>query len=124
MNENRDAVNNAWNLIKQGNYRDALAVLEAYSPNDLSSHYFLASLLLECYNKLEMYNKAINCGENLCTQKNCSPSIKQNYAWSLYFAYFKKNEVLPLEEAIPLIERIASLTDCTKKVNPLVLTIF
>ena len=52
MNENRDAVNNAWNLIKQGNYRDALAVLEAYSPNDLSSHYFLASLLLECYNKL------------------------------------------------------------------------
>ena len=124
MNENRDAVNNAWNLIKQGNYRDALAVLEAYSPNDLSSHYFLASLLLECYNKLEMYNKASNCGENLCTQKNCSPSIKQNYAWSLYFAYFKKNEVLPLEEAIPLIERIASLTDCTKKVNPLVLTIF
>lgn len=40
MNQNSETVNNAWNLMKQGNYKDALPLLEASLNEDLSQNYF------------------------------------------------------------------------------------
>jgi tetratricopeptide (TPR) repeat protein len=124
MNQKSEIVNNAWNLMKQGNYKDALPILETSLNEDLSQNYFLASLLLDCYNKLGLYQKAIALGEELCSKENCWASIKQSYAWSLYFAYFKNSATLSPEEAIPILDKMALITDCNKKVNPLSLSIF
>jgi hypothetical protein len=63
----------------------------------------IGSMLLTCYQKLGLLDKAIALGSSLCSAQNCWDSIKQSYAWVLYFAHFKNLPVPIRKKQLPLL---------------------
>lgn len=115
----------AQKLIFAQQFSSALPILECiWGLPQNSNNLFLASMLLNCYNKLGLYDKALPLGEALCAREGCWDSIKLSYAWCLYFAHFKTPSVLPVEKVITLLERIEDLSGQKQALNPLVLSTF
>lgn len=119
-------LSDAQKLFRNADYKACLPMLEQlYELQDSDTpRQLIGSMLLTCYQKLGLLDKAIALGSSLCSAQNCWDSIKQSYAWVLYFAHFKNHSLSNPEEATSLIDLLQSLTVNQKNQLPLTLAVF
>ncbi len=126
MSDSAFTLSEVQKLFRNADYKACLPILEkiieehdADTPRQL-----IGSMLLTCYQKMAFWDKALAMGSSLCSSENCWDSIKQNYAWVIYFAHFKNRSPSNLEEAVALIDLLHTLTSKQKNQLPLTLAVF
>jgi|LSQX01.3.fsa_nt_gb tetratricopeptide (TPR) repeat protein len=121
----KDSIVVAKNMISKKNYQEAISLLEALwkqSSKDRTD-YYVGSLLLQCYQKLAMWGPAIKLADHLTKQNGCWQSIKTNYAWIIYFAFFKNQGELDIEGLVIQIDTLCDLLEKEPSKLPLFLAI-
>ncbi len=116
----------AQKLFKDGDYSNSLPLLEKVfcEDKDTAPILFVGSMMLTCYQKLKLWDKAIKLGESLIASSECWDSIKNSYAWILYFGYFKNQPICNPEEGVTKIDLIVALLEKQPNKLPLVLAVF
>ncbi len=116
----------AQKLYKDGDYHSSLPLLEYiyYESKDAAPILFVGSMLLGCYQKLSLWDKALMLGESLSKLDDCWDSIKNSYAWVLYFAFFKNAPETNTEDAVIKIDQMEKLLSKQANKLPLALAVF
>lgn len=125
MTIQKDNISLAKDMMNENNFKDASTILQEMWENDAEDKRknYIGFLLLQCYQKLSLWNPAISLAQELIELEDCWQSIKTNYAWIIYFAFFKNQNNLSLEELLIHIDTLYDLLKDDDSQLPLFLSV-
>ncbi|MDD3535990.1 MAG: hypothetical protein PHC50_07595 [Candidatus Cloacimonetes bacterium] len=111
MKQKNDNIDLAKKLMSEAKYQEASVILEQLGKQDTESkpNYYPGFLLLNCYQKMALWQPALRLAEELVKYDDCWQSIKTSYAWIIYFAFFKAQSKIKIEELLLQIDLICDL---------------